>query len=339
MILFAFASAPATADASRMVRPSSYHHGVFSFDLAGLPPGSIRSGRLLPGLKALPKRKLAAATRRGRLGVRRRAFNPRAPRTLRAHQVDHYRLRLQLQGPGASPDPGHPVGIPGSWRSIFDDEFSGGQLDLARWNPNWFGGPSEVTKPVNSAEEACYRPEHNVLAGGALNQYADRFQDCATKTGQVYQAATGAVTTIDKFNFTYGAAEARIRTSCEPGSWPAWWFNGETWPRDGEMDILESYGDNPDRSTFHYHYAKNGSEYGPGGSVSIPDACHGYHTYAVDWEPGILRWYYDGKLVWQYADGVTSTPHYLVLLLAVKSLDGAQFPMRMQTDYVRVWQH
>jgi Glycosyl hydrolases family 16 len=324
-----------------VIKPSSYRHGVFSFDLAGLPPGSVRSGSLLPGRKALPKSKLAAAARRGRLRVGRRAFSPPAPGKLRPRRLRQYRLRVKVGGlgQGASPDPSHPVGLPGSWRLIFQDEFSGNRLDLSRWNPNWFGGPSDVTKPVNSAEKACYRPEHNIVSGGVITQYAERYENCATKTGQVYQAATGGITTIDKFTFTYGAAEARIRTSCEPGSWNAWWFNGEDHPLDGEMDILESYGDNPDRSTFHYHYLRNGSEYGPGGSVNIPGACRGYHTYAVDWEPGILRWYYDGRQVWQYTDGVTSTPHYLVLLLGVKYLSGAQFPLRMHTDYVRVWQH
>ena len=329
----AWAPAPANA---LVVRPSSYRHGVFNFKLTGLRPGSIRSGRLLPGRKTLPKSRLAAASRRGRLRVGARAFRPPAPPKLRPPHLRYYRLRLRLGGSGL--DPSHPVGLPGSWRLVFDDEFNGQQLDLSRWNPNWFGGPHDVTKPVNSAEDACYRPEHSFLAGGALNQYADRYPNCATKTRQVYQAATGAVTTIDKFNFTYGVAEARIRTSCEAGAWPAWWFNGDSWPRDGEMDILESYGDNPDRSTFHYHYSKNGSEYGPGGSVNIPGACNGYHTYAVDWEPGVLRWYWDGRQVWQYTDGVTSAPHYLVLLLGVKYLSDAQFPMRMQTDYVRVWQ-
>ena len=59
---------------------------------------------------------------------------------LRPPQLRYYRLRLRLGGSGL--DPSHPVGLPGTWRLVFDDEFNGQQLDLSRWNPNWFGGPT-----------------------------------------------------------------------------------------------------------------------------------------------------------------------------------------------------
>jgi beta-glucanase (GH16 family) len=230
-----------------------------------------------------------------------------------------------------------PGGIPGPWNLRFHDEFEGAGLNLSNWNPNWFGGPNDVTQPTNGLEVACYRPSQSVVANGELRQTAVAWPNCVTKpSGRTFQIATGAVTTINKHEFIYGAFEARIWTTCKYGSWNSWWTAGmPPYPDNGEIDILESLAS--ERSEFHYHHLKNGVHTAPGGSVIVPGACAGWHTYAIEWEPGRLRWFYDGQQVWEQTHGVVSVPHYLVLALAINRT-GADLPMTMRTDYIRVWQ-
>jgi beta-glucanase (GH16 family) len=67
----------------------------------------------------------------------------------------------------------------------------------------------------------------------------------------------------------------------------------------------------------------------------------GWHTFAADWEPGSITFYYDGVLIGNETSGITAAPMYLVLNLSVSSGLGSSIvvPATMKVDYVRVWQH
>jgi hypothetical protein len=69
----------------------------------------------------------------------------------------------------------------------------------------------------------------------------------------------------------------------------------------------------------------------------LSGATSGWHTYAADWEPGVVTWYYDGKQVWQYTTGIVSNPMFLILNLALNANPSA-VPASLRVDYVRVWQ-
>jgi len=221
-----------------------------------------------------------------------------------------------------------PVGpSAGSWaRMILDSEFSGSSLD-SQWSTGWFG--SGITPGINSAEQNCYDPAQVGVAGGALNLTAvARSESCG---GVTRPYASGIVTTNGKFSFTYGYMEARIWM---PGAgsiadWPAFWADGQNWPTTGEIDTVEGLGGT---ACAHFHNSAGG----PGGCAG-----GGYggswHTYAADWEPGSLTFYYDGVQIWKDTSGITSAPMYLILNLAVSS--AVTVPATMHVDYVRVWQH
>ncbi|MER6418821.1 family 16 glycosylhydrolase [Streptomyces sp. NPDC001137] len=228
---------------------------------------------------------------------------------------------------------GAPLGIPGTWRNVFSDEFSGTSLDGSKWNPNWLGCSGCVTPPVNSAEESAYSPSQVSVSGGNLHLKA--IQQSTTVNGKTYPYVSGLVESNGKAQFTYGAFEARIYTPAsgtQIANWPAFWTDGQNWPTDGEMDVMEGLSGS---ACYHFHSPAGG----PGGCAT--GSYTGWHTYGAEWKQGAVTYYYDGKQVGQITSGITSAPMYLILNNAVSSVHGGptQVPADMMVDYVRVWQH
>jgi beta-glucanase (GH16 family) len=226
----------------------------------------------------------------------------------------------------------------GPWHPIFDDEFNANSLDTSDWTSGWYATP--LSGPINLTDELeCYARSHVVEASGELDlNLTATPQTCPSGNGPLNEPFTsGMVTTTDKFSFTYGFIEARVWL---PGAgavtdWPAVWAVGQNapWPQGGEIDVVEGLGGSP---CWHFHDPSGG----PGG-CSTGNFTAGWHTFGADWEPGSVTWYYDGTAVGTVTAGVTGTPMFLLLNLAVdRTYGGAiQAPATMRIDYVRVWQH
>lgn len=224
-----------------------------------------------------------------------------------------------------------PLGIPGSWRQVFADEFNDNTLDSTKWNPNWFGCATCTTPPVNGAESAAYAPSQVSESGGSLHLTAA--QKSATVNGKTYQYTSGLVNTNGKAQFTYGAFESRIYLPAagpDVANWPAFWTDGQNWPTDGELDVMEGLSG---QACYHFHSPSGG----PGGCAS--GNYTGWHTFGAEWAPGSVKYYYDGVKVGEITSGITSSPMYVILNNAVYASGPTVTPADMQVDYVRVWQH
>ncbi len=226
-----------------------------------------------------------------------------------------------------------PTTDPPAPTEIFRDDFNGSTLDLSKWRPNWLAGTDDaITKPVNSAELSCYDPAQVSVSGGSLHLRAVN-RSCRANNGTTYPYASGLVESAHDFTFTYGRIEARIFV---PGSgaaanWPAFWANGTgTWPVTGELDVMEGL---DGHACWHFHSTAGG----PGGCAPWADPT-GWHTFAADWEPGSVTYFYDGVQVGRIASGITAAPMYLILNLGLSTeiAPPVQLPSEMLVDWVRV---
>lgn len=227
---------------------------------------------------------------------------------------------------------------PGPWTLKFRDEFMGSRLNRKKWRPNWLGtSDRQITKPVNSGELSCYHPAQVRVGGGVATLSLVR-RSCRASNGATYRYRSGLIQSSNHYLFRYGYMEARMWLppgTGTPVDWPAFWAVGTgPWPSTGEIDVMEVV---RSRLCWHFHNLD-------GASAGCPRRFKraGWHTFAADWEPGSITFYYDGVTVGQVTSGVTSAAMFLIANLGIGNGHGLGGPRshraRAAVDYIRVWQ-
>jgi beta-glucanase (GH16 family) len=217
----------------------------------------------------------------------------------------------------------------------FADEFNGKTLDTSRWIDSY---PDGVRTHSNN-EQQYYAPDGYEVKKGTLRLRGEK----RAMGGMPY--TSGMVTSYGKFSQKYGWFEMRAKFPKGKGYWPAFWLlpDDKTWPP--EIDILEILGHEPSIVYLTNHYKNaEGRHEGKGDKWVGPDFSAGFHTFALDWEPGEIVWYVDGVERYHTTENVPGVPMYVLANLAVggdwPGMPDATttFPGVMEMDYIRVYQ-
>lgn len=228
--------------------------------------------------------------------------------------------------------------VPGWGKPIFEEGFSGNQIDHSTWSVGNFAAS-------NNNELQFYHPDQVSVGNGVLRLRADR--DPTWQFGREY--LSGQVRTWQEWS--YGRVEVRAKVPWGQGFWPAIWMlpRDVPWPAGGELDIMEARGDLPYRisSAVHWGWDVPNHQYVSQAYESGANFQAGFHTYAMEWDVGTVGFFVDGVEHWRVyepAVGIPGTPKSLVLNLAVGGdYSGfpdwtTPFPSAFEIDYVRVWQ-
>jgi beta-glucanase (GH16 family) len=192
-----------------------------------------------------------------------------------------------------------------SKKVVFFDDFSGKELDRTKWNAEITGNHfnNELQAYVDSS--ATFFIQNNALVLKPC--YAPGF---VTKDKQKFDFISARLNTQNKFDFTYGTAEARIKLTAGAGLWPAWWLLGNgLWPETGEIDVMEYVGEKDWASAAVHGSGYFGEtpfvnrQYFPANNDVTQ-----WHIYAVDWTPESLIFKYDGIIMFRVTKAMAN--HY-----------------------------
>ncbi len=228
---------------------------------------------------------------------------------------------------------------------VWSDEFNGTAVDGTKWTAENGGGG------WGNGELQYYKAANATVSSGTLKITAKK------ERVQANNYTSARLKTYLKGDWTYGRFEARIKLPKGAGLWPAFWMMPTdsyygTWPRSGEIDISELIGSKPTNSfgTLHYGTSSTDHQYKTANfylnSGTFADA---FHTFAIEWQAGIIKWYVDNNLYHTLTTADIS-PYawpfdkrfYFILNVAVGgtlggTVDNTIFPVAMEVDYVRVY--
>jgi beta-glucanase (GH16 family) len=223
----------------------------------------------------------------------------------------------------------------GGWKFNWSDEFDRNGSPIT---PYW-----KYTNWSSTVRDARFANNHAWCENGNLVIEATRDAD-----GRYTSSAISGDGVKD---WLYGRFEMRGQIDLQPGSWPAWWTTGGSWPSNGEIDMIEYY-----QSKLLFNVMDGKQRWT---SPTIPVSKVGgarwgeyFHMWTFEWTYDYIKLYLDDSLVNNYkvsnADGTRSdggnpfrNPQHLILNLAIGGQGAlwdpknSKFPMRFTVDYIR----
>jgi beta-glucanase (GH16 family) len=207
---------------------------------------------------------------------------------------------------------------------------------------------------ANNEESIVTSRAKNVFtSNGALTLRA--VKESYTVGSTTRQYTSGYLDTIGKEGWQYGRIEMRAKLPAAQGMWPAFWMRDGSGGL-GELDIMEAVGGMTQTTVQTVHQSTNGDMAKAGHEdVLAAGTTSDWHTYAVEREPGFMKWYVDDRLVFtktvstlNWLDSSFAEPMNIRLNLQVGGsmpnyygkpvLDAPLGSSDYVIDYVRVYQ-
>lgn len=213
-------------------------------------------------------------------------------------------------------DPNIPT--PEGYELVWNDEFAEGDRPGTEWSYETGGGGwgnNELQTYVNCSQGS---EQLAVVKDGIFSIIAKQID------GKVYSIRINT-----KKSWKYGYFEARLKLPKGKGTWPAFWMmpaNFTSWPADGEIDIMEEVGYNPNYVSSAIHCESYNHSIGTEKTKAtyVATAQTEFHVYALEWTADYIKTFVDGKELFKFDNDKTgnkstwpfNAPFYLKLNLA-----------------------
>ena len=262
-----------------------------------------------------------------------------------------------------------------SWKMVWNDEFNGNHLDTTKWayweNGNPWNAGNYLDENGNLVNQYGFDAKHFYLRDNVKVENGNMIITLKKETDKKVNIngverrilySSGAIHTRNLYNVQYGKIEMRAAMPEGIGTWPAFWM----WPAgysqadgnaNGEIDIVETYGDDMRRATGTLHVLKSDNTYETfdGDDYKLSkwprEKLTNFNTYAVEWDDKEIKWLFNNKVYKRFSykeldkrglQNPFKQPYFIMINVALSKKTGedgdVDFPTEMKVDYVRVYQ-
>ena len=254
------------------------------------------------------------------------------------------------------------------WQLVWQDEFDyQGAPDPKKWSHDLW-----PARKVNDEDQAYTdRAINSRVEDGKLiiEAHKEKYDNAEYTSARLHN--------LNKGDILYGKVDVRAKLPAGTGTWSAIWMlpsdpyaysttcqenedwqgssTCDAWPNSGEIDIMEHVG--YDMQTIHgtvhnkAYYWINWEQ--RKASVEGKTVDTEFHVYSVEWSPTHIIVYLDNSPYFYYHNEGTGwqawpfdKPFHLIMNLAIGGqwgrsggpIDDSMFPVRMEVDYVRIYQ-
>jgi beta-glucanase (GH16 family) len=212
---------------------------------------------------------------------------------------------------------------PSGYNLEWGDEFDAQSLEVNYWGSGMKPWGTTDNNPCLIVPEDTYLQDSNLVLRCKTGSFGQYHYSCGWAWSKKW--------------FKYGYFEMRAKYPKGKGQWPAWWMLKEGWPP--EIDIAEYRGAPLSYMTEAFYWGE--------WSTTLLRENQGWdfttwHTYALNWGPGYLIWYVDGKVT-KYFNG-NQVPSDSMYVIFSAGLDGSSadsttgFPNYYVIDYFHYYQ-
>jgi beta-glucanase (GH16 family) len=196
------------------------------------------------------------------------------------------------------------------YTKVFEDNFS--TLDTTRWD-RWNSG-------AYNDELQMYTPKNLHIIDGKLvikpvKERVTGATDPDNSTPKTFNFTSGRIES--HYNFKASTSTPKVRISARMklplgyGMWPAFWTYGGWWPTNGELDIMEGfgerrlystniwYGSQPETPDHNFDHAMTYLQ-------SQTDQTTCYHVYEAIWQKDTVTFLFDGAIVRKLVSSTTA---------------------------------
>src|SRR5262249_26396635 len=196
------------------------------------------------------------------------------------------------------------------WKLVWSDECDGREIEKTKWDfdrgNGFYNYDANVWISGGGNNELQYytgEPDNAFIKDGMLHIRAlkESYQGCGYTSARLKTRKKDGSPLFCK---KYGKFEFRAKLPTGKGVWPALWMLPQQekyggWAASGEIDGMEAKGHElnkvPGTLPFGSRWPANALA---GKDYEFPrgDSIANFHVYAVEWEPGQIRWSVDGRL-------------------------------------------
>ncbi|EHK2441970.1 family 16 glycosylhydrolase [Clostridium perfringens] len=196
---------------------------------------------------------------------------------------------------------------------VWSDEFNGEKIDENKWTiidgmvnhgAIYNRGAVSIKKDGNNSYLAINTKNFNsteelIKAVGVDNYLGQSINK------QKVTWSSGRIESKNKYSFQFGRMAVRAKVNDSQGIWPAIWMLSQDETGHDEIDVLEYLGQDPWGAWTTNHFGILGKNKASNGirNSNYEAWSQDFHVFEVEWDSEFIKWYIDGKQVFQSTQG------------------------------------